>query len=182
MRRGSGINKGTDPAVSKTSLRGEAGQAQASPGDFGEGCAQHESTQPLTLLPHKTRSKPSQQIQDLSGGQGGSRNSNVVWGRGCSFQGRGPWQSYQGMSGGGFMGFRGGSGGKTRKNQKKRSGTVWLATTQQHSGFCAGGSSRPNGSVYPLSVPAVAHPLPDFKIPRVQHATQSADTIFCNML
>ena len=63
--------------VSKTSLRGEAGYAHASPGDFGEGCAQHEGTQPLTLLPHKTRSKLSrsgqvsiQQIQDLRGGRG----------------------------------------------------------------------------------------------------------------
>ena len=29
-----------------------------------------------------------------------------------------------------------------------------------HPGFCAGGSSRTNGSGYPLSVPAVAHPPP----------------------
>ena len=37
--------------VSKTSLSGEAGEAHASPRDFGEGCEQHESTQP-----HKKRS------------------------------------------------------------------------------------------------------------------------------
>ena len=34
--------------------------------------------------------------------------------------------------------------------QEKRSGTV----------FCAGGSSRPNGSGYPLSVPALTPPPP----------------------
>ena len=53
MRRGSGINKGADP----------------------EGCAQHESTQPLTLLPIKRspNSRAStQQIQDLRGGSGGA--------------------------------------------------------------------------------------------------------------
>ena len=66
---------------------------------------------------------------------------------------------------GGSRGFQGRSrggpevlGGKTAKNTKKpekRSGTV-----QQHPGFVSGGSSRPNGSGYPLSVPAVAtrHP------------------------
>ena len=43
----------------------------ASPGDFGEGCAQHESTQPLS--PDKTRANSvghGRQIQDLRGGRG----------------------------------------------------------------------------------------------------------------
>ena len=60
-----------------------------------------------------------------------------------------------GVSGGGPGGSRevqGGSRGfgrKTAKKPEKRSGTP---TTQQHPGFSAGGSSRPNGSGYPLSV------------------------------
>ena len=50
---------------------------------------------------------------------------------------------------------------KTRKNQKNAPE------------FCAGISSKTNGSGYPLSVPAVAPPL---ELPTVQHATQgSAD-------
>ena len=62
-RRGSDIKiRHRSRTVSKTSLRGvEAGvQAHASPGEVqgvqGQGCPQHESTQPgpLTLLPHKT--------------------------------------------------------------------------------------------------------------------------------
>ena len=68
---------------------------------------------------------------------------------------------------------------KNTKKPEKCSGTVCLAYyTQQHPGFCAGGSSRPNGSGYPLSVPAVVHPLFANKkrgrlnLPSVQHATQ----------
>ena len=55
-RRGSGIkNRHRSRTVSKTSLRG-AGRMRAQ-GVQGQGCPQHESTQPgpLTLLPHKTR-------------------------------------------------------------------------------------------------------------------------------
>ena len=56
MRRGSGINKGTDPEQYEFKRGGRVGAGEF----FGEGCAEHESTQPLTLLPHKTRSKLSQ--------------------------------------------------------------------------------------------------------------------------
>ena len=56
-------------------------------------------------------------------------------------------------------------GGSRKKHEKTRK---TLTSLQQHPGFCAGGSSRPNGSGYPLSVPAVAHPppprFPDFKV------------------
>ena len=38
---------------------------------FREGCAQHESTQPLTLLPHKTQSKLQGKHSGFEGGQGG---------------------------------------------------------------------------------------------------------------
>ena len=39
-------------------------------------------------------------------------------------------------------------------------GCRWLEVLagKQRTELCAGGSSRPNGSGYPLSVPAVAHP------------------------
>ena len=50
---------------------------------------------------------------------------------------------------------RGGSRVKNGKNPEKRSGTVWLAYYAATSRICAGGSSKPNGSGYPLSVPAV---------------------------
>ena len=49
---------------------------------------------------------------------------------------------------------------KNTKKPEKRSRGIWL---QQHPGFCAGGSSRTNGSGYPLAVPAVAHPPPQFQ-------------------
>ena len=62
MRRGSGINKGTDPEQSANEFKRGGRAGAASSGDFGEGCAQHESTQPLTLLPHKTRSKLSRVV------------------------------------------------------------------------------------------------------------------------
>ena len=55
-RRGSGIkNRHRSRTVSKTSLRGA--RRMRVQGFQGQGCAQHESTQPgpLTLLPHKTR-------------------------------------------------------------------------------------------------------------------------------
>ena len=65
-----------------------------------------------------------------------------------------------------------------------------LRSSQQHPGFCAGGFSRPNGSGYPLSVPAVAHPLLSrcwegergkLNLPSVQHTTQgSADIASCH--
>ena len=54
-RRGSGINRHRSRTVSKTSLRGA--RRMRAQGVQGQGCPQHESTQPgsLTLLPHKTR-------------------------------------------------------------------------------------------------------------------------------
>ena len=54
-RRGSGINRHRSRTVSKTSLRGA--RRMRVQGVQGQGCPQHESTQPgpLTLLPHKTR-------------------------------------------------------------------------------------------------------------------------------
>ena len=52
-----------------------------------------------------------------------------------------------GVSGKGPGRFRGGPGAEVLE-------LYGLPTTQQHPGFCAGGSSRPNGSGYPLSVPA----------------------------
>ena len=64
--------------------------------NFGEGCAQHESTQPLTLLPHKCgpnlggvqhrRSRALGGVQDLRGvqavpgGPGGSRVGSERYG------------------------------------------------------------------------------------------------------
>ena len=57
--------------------------------------------------------------------------------------GRGP--GGVGVSGGGPGGQK--KAAQSTKKPEKRSGTVWL-----------GGSSRPNGSGYPLSVPAVPHP------------------------
>ena len=69
-----------------------------------------------------------------------SRGSRGVWGGSRGFQGR----------------FRGGPevlGLKTRN-------APTVPTAQQHPAFCAGGSSRPNRSGYPLSVPAVAHSPP----------------------
>ena len=59
-------------------------------GDFGEGCGQHESTQSLTLLPHKTRSKLSRPGQSevqhsanagFEGGQGGPGRPGLGLGR-----------------------------------------------------------------------------------------------------
>ena len=61
MRRGSGINKGTDPE--QCAKRVEA--AHASPGNFGEGRAQHESTQP-----HKKRSGQQSANPAFEGGHG----------------------------------------------------------------------------------------------------------------
>ena len=61
------------------------------------------------------------------------------------------------MGGAGALGAIRAKTPKTKKTEKAR-------IAQQHSGFCAGGSSRPNGSGYPLSVPAVAHPPPNFKV------------------
>ena len=55
-RRGSGIkSRHRSRTVSKTSLRGA--RRMRAQGVQGQGCPQHESTQPgpLTLLPHKTR-------------------------------------------------------------------------------------------------------------------------------
>ena len=55
-RRGSGIkNRHRSRTVRKTSLRGA--RRMRAQGVQGQGCPQHESTQPgpLTLLPHKTR-------------------------------------------------------------------------------------------------------------------------------
>ena len=99
----------------------------------GQECPQHESTQPgpLTLLPHKTRVRHKKQAQVQTVGV-------ESLGRG----GKSPDP-------------RG-----SRKNQKKAPELYGQATTQQHPGFCAGGSSKTNGSGYPLSVPAVAHPPP----------------------
>ena len=70
------------------------------------------------------------------------------------------------MRGGGCRGFQGSRGspvlgGKTLKHEKTRktlqSCNGW-ATTQQHPGFCAGGSSRTNGSG------ACHGPPPHFKV------------------
>ena len=54
-RRGSGINRHRSRTVSKTSLTGA--RRMRAQGVQGQGCPQHESTQPgpLTLLLHKTR-------------------------------------------------------------------------------------------------------------------------------
>ena len=47
---------------------------------------------------------------------------------------------------------------KTRKNQKNAPGAVWLGHYAAACRIsCAGGSSRTNGSGYPLLVPAAAH-------------------------
>ena len=155
--------------VSKTSSRGEAGQAHASPGDFGEGCAQHESMQPLTLLPHKTRSKLSRSGQanpGFEGGQGGSGRPGLFRGgcRAVPRQGSRGVGGIQGKDEGGGAGGPGSTGVwgvqrfwaekrlKTRKNQKNAP-ELYGPSAQQHPGFCAGGSSRPNGSGYPLCPP-----------------------------
>ena len=84
-----------------------------------------------------SKQEKTRKSQDEGGGAGGSR-SRGVWG---------------GPRGGG--GVQAGPRAENTKKEK-RSTTVWLATMQQHPGFCAGGSSRPNGSGYPLSVLAVA--------------------------
>ena len=47
---------------------------------------------------------------------------------------------------------------KTRKNQKKTFWSCMARLLQLHPGFCAGGSSRTNGSGYPLSVPDPPRP------------------------
>ena len=75
MRRGSGINKGTDPEQS-------AKRVHASPGDFGEGCAQHESTQP-----HKRRSGQQSANPAFEGGTGVQAVQGCLGGPG-GFQGR----------------------------------------------------------------------------------------------
>ena len=114
MRRGSGINKGTDPEQSAKRVQEGRQGRRMSPGDLM----------------------------------------------------RGGFRGFKGVQGclGGVQGVPGGAQGgpevlgrKRAKNKKpeKRSGAVWLAATP---GFCAGGSSKTNGSGYPLSVPAVAHP------------------------
>ena len=59
------------------------------PGDFGEGCVQHENTQPLTLLPRSWQANPG-----FEGGQGGPGL-------------RGLSRGVQGASRGGSMGGRG---------------------------------------------------------------------------
>ena len=63
-RRGSGIkNRHRSRTVSKTSLRGA--RRMRVHGVQGQGCPQHERTQPgpLTLLPHKTRVRHKKQAQ-----------------------------------------------------------------------------------------------------------------------
>ena len=74
-------------------------------------------------------------------------------------------QGVQGCLGRGFQGgSRGAPGGsrgfvlKTRKN-KKNAPELWIAHYAATSRILCS-SSRPNGSGYPLSVPAVAHPPP----------------------
>ena len=65
----------------------------------------------------------------------------------------------QGCLGGGPGGSRRGPGKVQRfwaKNKKNQKNTIMAGLRSNIQG--AGGSSRPNGSGYPLSVPAVAHP------------------------
>ena len=113
MRRGSGINKGTDPEQSaKRVKRGSGG---------------FQGVQVRWAIREKARMRGGVQGQGVQGCLGG----------------------VQGVPGAA----QGGSRGKTakkRKNQKNAPELSGSPATQQHPGFCAGGSSRPNGSVYPL--------------------------------
>ena len=117
IRRGSGINKGTQQNEFKRG--GRVGACE-----FGEGCAQHESTQPLTLLPHETRSKLSRPGQSgpalskcrMAGVQesGCSKKTNVK----KNGESRGP-----GVSRGGPGSFRGRSrGGRSRLSGTRSKG------------------------------------------------------------
>ena len=66
-RRGSGIkSRHRSRTVSKMSLRGA--RRMRAQGVQGQGCPQHESTQPgpLTLLPQKTRVRQQAQVQTVS--------------------------------------------------------------------------------------------------------------------
>ena len=144
-RRGPGINRHRSRTVSKTSLRGRH-RVQAHPGR----CRARASE-----TSRKTRIRRTFRAVCEAQHAAANKRLKVLPPR------RTPFEGGQGGPGGPGLS-RGGSG---RKNQEKRSGTVWLPTAQQHPGFCAGGSSRPNGSGYPLSVPAVAHPPPpDIKV------------------
>ena len=106
MRRGSGINKGTDPEQSAKRVE--------------------ESTQPLTLLPHKTQSKLQGKHSTnpaFEGGQGSPERSGLFRG-GQDGGALGKKLEKTRMRGGGAGGpgvSRGGPGEKrlkTRKNQK----------------------------------------------------------------
>ena len=102
MRGGSGINKGTDPEQSaKRVEEGRQGRRMRVQEISGKD-VHNMKAQPLTLLPHKTRSKLSRSGQDLRGVQGGAfrlKQKHEEGGQG-SRQSRGVWGGVQGVAGG----------------------------------------------------------------------------------